>query len=374
MIGERRATMIERIGQAIVFEAFYTASKLGVAGLTVTVDVYDPAGSKIVSASATTALGGGWYYYTLASGSVTTAGRYRAIFTTATTTVDQRDIPALIWVGTSGVESFGAFTGTGVNTILGFLKALASKTATVPSDIGGTFDPATDSIEAIRDTAPMGTAMRGTDSALLASSYTAPDNASALTAATNSTTLLARLGAFTGTGVNTVLGFLKAALSKSATLPTDIGGTFTPTTDSTEALAEAAAAIAAKTALIGTATVTATASIVDDILTIQPGDSYGQAVGRAAHSIAMPGDWTGGGTATLQIGATEFAVTVGAYTSGTDTTALTCAMKASETLALDTAEQVYTWRAVKGTGATASKRSVYGTVVYGEPLAEPVTP
>jgi hypothetical protein len=49
-------------------------------------------------------------------------------------------------------------------------------------------------------------------------------------------------------------------------------------------------------------------------------------------------------------------------------------MKASETLALDTAEQVYTWRAVKGTGATASKRSVYGTVVYGEPLAEPVTP
>lgn len=187
-------------------------------------------------------------------------------------------------------------------------------------------------------------------------------------------TLTNRLGAFTGTGVNTVLGAFKAALSKSATLPSDIGGTFTPVTDSTEALAEAASAIAAKTALIGTATVNVTSSIIGDVLTIEPGDSYGQAVGRAAHSVAMPGDWTGGGTATLLIGATSFAVTVGSYTSGTGTTALTCAMTAAETAALDTGEQVYTWRAVKGTGATASKRSVVGTVSYGQPLAEVVTP
>lgn len=45
----------------------------------------------------------------------------------------------------------GAWTGSGVNTVLGAFKALLSKTATVPSDIGGTFDPATDSTEAIRD-------------------------------------------------------------------------------------------------------------------------------------------------------------------------------------------------------------------------------
>ncbi len=61
----------------------------------------------------------------------------------------------------------GAWAGTGVNTLLGAFKALLSKAATVPSDIGGTFDPATDSTEAIRDTAPMGTAMRGTDGAEL---------------------------------------------------------------------------------------------------------------------------------------------------------------------------------------------------------------
>jgi hypothetical protein len=63
------------------------------------------------------------------------------------------------------------------------------------------------------------------------------------TLATSVATLLARLGAITGTGVNTVFGFFKALLSKSATLPSDIGGTFDPATDSTEALAEAVADI-----------------------------------------------------------------------------------------------------------------------------------
>lgn len=45
----------------------------------------------------------------------------------------------------------GAWTGTGVNTVLGAFKALLSKTASTPSDIGGTFDATTDSTEAIRD-------------------------------------------------------------------------------------------------------------------------------------------------------------------------------------------------------------------------------
>jgi len=55
---------------------------------------------------------------------------------------------------TTIVNRMGAFTGTGVNTVLGFLKALASKVASTPSDIGGTFDPATDSLEAIEDNTP----------------------------------------------------------------------------------------------------------------------------------------------------------------------------------------------------------------------------
>jgi len=49
------------------------------------------------------------------------------------------------------IARLGAWTGTGVNTVLGAFKALLSKTASAPSDIGGTFDPATDSTEALRD-------------------------------------------------------------------------------------------------------------------------------------------------------------------------------------------------------------------------------
>ena len=48
-------------------------------------------------------------------------------------------------------DRVGAFTGSGVNTILGMFKALFSKVATLPSDVGGTFSPATDSVEALRD-------------------------------------------------------------------------------------------------------------------------------------------------------------------------------------------------------------------------------
>ena len=47
----------------------------------------------------------------------------------------------------------GAFAGSGVNTILGFLRALMRKdvSITTPSDVGGTYDHTTDSNEALRD-------------------------------------------------------------------------------------------------------------------------------------------------------------------------------------------------------------------------------
>lgn len=52
---------------------------------------------------------------------------------------------------TTILNRLGAWTGTGINTILGAFKALLSKAASAPSDIGGTFDPAYDSTEAVRD-------------------------------------------------------------------------------------------------------------------------------------------------------------------------------------------------------------------------------
>jgi len=60
-----------------------------------------------------------------------------------------------------------------------------------------------------------------------------------LATSANQTTILSRIGAFTGSGVNTILGFLKALMSKGAATPSDVGGTFNAATDSTEALEEA---------------------------------------------------------------------------------------------------------------------------------------
>lgn len=60
---------------------------------------------------------------------------------------------ALIISVASVSARIGSFTGTGVNTILGFFRALMRKdgSITTPSDVGGAFVHATDSLEAIRD-------------------------------------------------------------------------------------------------------------------------------------------------------------------------------------------------------------------------------
>jgi hypothetical protein len=86
-------------------------------------------------------------------------------------------------------------------------------------------------------------------SRLPTSSYTSPDNANVSlikaktdlipadpATVTNQTTILNRLGAFTGTGLNTILGFFRAIMRKDASLtPTDAGGTYDNVTDSLEA-------------------------------------------------------------------------------------------------------------------------------------------
>jgi len=100
--------MLEQVGNSLKFLAFFTASKQGKTGLTVTVDVYNPAGTQIVTGAAAVAVGGGLYSYTLAQGSVTTEGEYLAIFKTTDATVDQQHIPAIWVVGRAGVENLDA--------------------------------------------------------------------------------------------------------------------------------------------------------------------------------------------------------------------------------------------------------------------------
>jgi hypothetical protein len=97
--------MIEQINNSVKFLAFFTATKTGKTGLAdVTVDVYNPAGSEIVTGGTATELGDGLYTYVLAANLVTTVGEYPAVFKTADATVDQKHIPSLWVVGRAGVE------------------------------------------------------------------------------------------------------------------------------------------------------------------------------------------------------------------------------------------------------------------------------
>jgi hypothetical protein len=118
----------------------------------------------------------GVYYYTLASGSTATADDYLFLAKrTAGGAVASNLQPALWVVGEAWVENvdatvssrapatdmttllarLGAWTGTGLNTVLGGFRALANKAAAfTPSDLtatGGTFDNTTDAVEALRD-------------------------------------------------------------------------------------------------------------------------------------------------------------------------------------------------------------------------------
>ena len=94
---------IEQQGNAITFYAFFTESKVGKTGLTVTLDVYRN-DTEIVTAGSATEVGDGLYKYQLAAGSVNAEGHYIAVFKTATTTVDYQHIPALWVIDKAGVE------------------------------------------------------------------------------------------------------------------------------------------------------------------------------------------------------------------------------------------------------------------------------
>jgi len=103
--------MIEQVSNSVKFLAFYTASKQGKTGLTVTVDIYDPSGSQIVTGGSATAIGGGLYSYTLSTNN-SAEGEYAAVFKTTDSTVDSQHIPSLWVLGRAGVENLDAATSS----------------------------------------------------------------------------------------------------------------------------------------------------------------------------------------------------------------------------------------------------------------------
>ena len=103
--------MLEQVSTSVKFLAFFTASKTGKTGLTVTVDLYDPSGTQIVTGGSATAIGGGLYSYTLSTNN-SAEGEYAAIFKTTDTTVDSQHIPSLWVLGRAGVENLDAAVST----------------------------------------------------------------------------------------------------------------------------------------------------------------------------------------------------------------------------------------------------------------------
>lgn len=103
--------MLEQVSTSVKFLAFFTASKTGKTGLTVTIDIYDPSGSQIVTGGSATAIGGGLYAYTLSTNN-SAEGEYAAIFKTSDSTVDAQHIPSLWVLGRAGVENLDASVST----------------------------------------------------------------------------------------------------------------------------------------------------------------------------------------------------------------------------------------------------------------------
>ena len=99
--------MLEQVSTSVKFLAFFTATKQGKTGLTVTVDLYDPSGSQIVTGASATAVGGGLYSYVLSTNN-SAEGEYAAIFKTSDSTVDAQHIPSLWVLGRAGVENLDA--------------------------------------------------------------------------------------------------------------------------------------------------------------------------------------------------------------------------------------------------------------------------
>jgi len=118
--------MLEQVGQAVKYYFFYTKNGAGVAGLTVTVDVYAADDTLLVNDAEVTEIGGGLYCYTLAGVSVDAAGGYPAIAHTAGD-VDAADQPSLWIAGAAWVENVNdAVSDAVANAAAALAAALAS--------------------------------------------------------------------------------------------------------------------------------------------------------------------------------------------------------------------------------------------------------
>jgi len=116
--------VLDQIGNAAQFDAFYTASGVRKTGLTVTVNVRSPSGTEIVTGGSATEIGDGFYTYSLSNTLTTAAGNYRAVFITSDSTVDQKEIPSAWIIGKPWVQDVdGAISGIPAAVVTGMSDA-----------------------------------------------------------------------------------------------------------------------------------------------------------------------------------------------------------------------------------------------------------
>jgi hypothetical protein len=144
---------ISSTNTAITFEAFYKTNGVRTTGLTVTVDILDPSNTVIINDAAATDAGQGIYAYTLAANYVTTAGLYKAIFTSAASTVDEREVIADCTVLGSNVQviTSSGNARAGMAYPISKTRALAHA-GTADYDVAGRTYFTDDDIQAILDT------------------------------------------------------------------------------------------------------------------------------------------------------------------------------------------------------------------------------
>ena len=124
--------MLKQTGTTIIALAFFTSSKVGKTGLTVTLDAFrGTSTSAIVTAASATELGDGLYYYTLSSTNNTTAGLYTFVFKTTDSTVDQQWLPACYVVGDTWVQNVDTNVSSRAPSILDFPNLSATLAALI---------------------------------------------------------------------------------------------------------------------------------------------------------------------------------------------------------------------------------------------------
>lgn len=220
------------------------------------------------------------------------------------------------------------------------------------------------------------------------------------------TALVNRLGGWAGEGVNTVLGAFRALLRKDATLPSDIGGTFSPATDSVEAVQEKLAAVEEDTgttlpaaisaieagsggdataenqvailAALRAGAVTVESAVTEglDIEVVQY-DDYLTANGRQLSWSNAAGDWAGGDLTTATV---TFAIKTkdgtavlsksGAIVTATGTQVVTVDLTSANTALLTKPGNQYRYQLLI-TKSTYRETEVTGNVIVTASLSPP---